>query len=210
MTFHSELTTTDDVVENWPYDFQNISTSGGVSGYGVDYGLNYGAPQPGEDTLYGYLSTFATVLERIDGDVSDLYHSIFIETATDEELEQLGAEVGITRRSGEDDDTLRFRIELRKLAAASNGTAPDIAHILESTFSEDVVESANIAHSPGHPVVQIGLPQTALDDIPLDRPEFQDELERAFPAGHGIELVTTDTWLLNESGSQGIGEGGLI
>lgn len=182
-------TDTEFLVRNWPYDFQHIETGG---------------------EHYDYLSAFSTELGEIDDVINDLYDHRFIESSTGDELEKLGAEVGVTRQDGENDEQLQFRTLLRKSIAASNGTAQDIEQIIEVAFGESALETIEVTHSLGSPVIQFGVPQPILDDIPLARADFEVELNRAFPAGHGVNVVTSDTWLLGESGNQGLGEGGLI
>lgn len=176
------------IVENWPYDFQYIERNS-------DY--------------WDYLAAYASELHRIDILVDELYEERFVETATSEELEKKAVEVGITRRESETDKELRFRAQLRKAVAASDGTPADIEGILTIAFGEETLSEITVTHAVGRPVTQFNIPQDSLNDIPLIREELQSELERAFPAGYGVELTTTDTWTLGESGEQGLGEGGL-
>lgn len=184
-----DKTTTPDVVRNWPYDFQTISTGG---------------------EHYDYLGAFASELRHIDVFIEELYEQRFIETATNRELEKLGAGFGATREAGEDDDAFRYRARLRKAIAASDGTPEDIEGILAIAFGDDALETIDISHSTGSPVLQIDIPQTEIDDIPLTRSEFESIFEKAFPAGHGISVTTSDTFVFGQSGSQGLGNGGLI
>lgn len=189
MTFTPYKTDTPALLERWPYDFQKIRDG---------------------DEYYDYLGAYVTELHQIDVFIDELYEQRFIDTATDRELEKLAASVGITRLAGEGDDDLRFRAKLRKAVAASDGTPEDIEVIMALAFGEDELENIEVSKVTGDPVTQFDVPQPALDDIPLTRPEFEDELERAFPAGYGVNVVTGNTWLLGESGSQGIGQGKLI
>lgn len=187
MAFQTD-TSTLDVVERWPYDFQNINR---------------------DDDLYAYLGVYANELQRLDAFLDELYEQRYVATATGRELEKLGAEVGVTRRSGEGDDSYALRVALGKAIAASDGTANDIATILGIVFTDDVLEASSVEHLEGDPITQFTIPSDAIDDIPLTRQQLEDELERAFPCGFAVEIITDDSWLLGESGSQGLGEGSL-
>jgi hypothetical protein len=182
-------TDTPDVVDRWPYRFQHIADG---------------------DPLWDYLGAFASELHQIDVFIDELYEQRFLETATGRELEKLAAEVGVTRQDGETDTDLRFRARLRKAIAASDGTADDIETIMSIAFEDKDLSNIDVVHSTGAPVTQFRVPQPYLDDIPLTRADFESELVRAFPAGYGVEVATSDTWLLGESGSQGLGQGKLI
>jgi len=188
MTF-IDKTNTPDVIDRWPYDFQHIDDS---------------------DKLWDYMSAFASELRHIDVFIDELYEQRFLKTATGRELEKLAGEVGVTRQAGENDADLRYRTRLRKAIAASDGTAEDIETIMSIAFEDKDLSNIDVVHSTGEPVIQFRVPQPYLDEIPLSRPDFQTELERSFPAGHGVEVSTSDTWLLGQSGNQGVGQGKLI
>lgn len=177
------------IIDEWPYKFQHIDDT---------------------DPLYDFLTPFAQEYRQIDVFIDELYEQRFIETATNEELEKIAAGVGIHRRDSEDDDSLRFRTRLRYIAAASDGTAEDILVFMEVSFEDKDLGNINITHDPGHPVLYFEMPQVFIDDIPLTRLEYESELRRAWPVGHDIRVLTSDVWLLGHSGSQGIGNGGLI
>lgn len=188
MTFTTH-TDTPALVRRWPYDFQHIGNG---------------------EPLYDYLSGYAAEFQQIDVFIDELYEQRFMESATDRELEKLVGEVGITRDDGENDNSLRYRGRLRKAIAASDGTPSDIEVILQIAFDEDTLSDISVTHSPGAPVTQFEIPGNEIDNIPISRSEFESELERAFPAGYGVVVTRSDTWLLGESGAQGLGNGGLI
>jgi hypothetical protein len=189
MTFVADKTDTPALIKRWEYDFQEISEG---------------------EPFYEYLGAYVTELHQIDVFIDELYEQRFIDTATNRELEKLAASVGITRQANEDDEELRFRAKLRKAVAASDGTPEDIETIMQLAFGEETLEDIEVLHSAGAPVTQFRVPSPSLDDIPLSRADFESEVERAFPAGYGVEIVESDTWLLGESGNQGLGEGALI
>jgi hypothetical protein len=185
-----EATTTRGLVDNWPYRFQRI---------------------PEGEPHWDYLSAYSAEMATLDASINDLYDSRFLESASGRELEKLAAGAGrITRRDGENDDSLRLRAQLRKVAAASDGTAQDIRAILVVAFGADNLEQVKVSHSAGSPVLQFQIPSQYIADLPLSRSEFEDELRRASPCGTDVTVVEDDTWLLGQSGSQGLGQGGLL
>lgn len=185
----TDKTDTPDIVRNWPYGFAEIGS---------------------DSDLYDFLNSFANEYRQIDVFIDELYEQRFLDTATTRELEKLGAEVGITRRAGEDDEELRFRTRVGKAVAASNGTAEDIETILEIAFGADNLENIDVEHVSGDPITRFSVPQPYIDDIPLTRAEFEDELRRAFPCGHEVEVVSSDTFVFGGTGSQGLSQGELI
>lgn len=189
----TEHTDTPDLIERWPYDFQRITPHG-----------------DGDPNQYDYLSAFATELRRIDVFIDELYEQRFLESATDRELEKLAAPLGIMRRAEEGDDSLRYRARLGKAIAASDGTAKDIETILGIAFGEDNFDSIQVENVEDAPVIRIWYPSPLIDEIPLTQSELEDQLRRAIPCGHNIELLADDTFLLGEGGDQGIGEGKLV
>lgn len=188
MAFIVDKTDTPDVIERWPYQFQYIDS---------------------DKPFWKYISAFASELRHIDVFIDELYEQRFLESASGIELEKLALEVGVTRRIQESDEKLRSRAQLRKVVSTSDGTAGDIEGILTITFGEDALDAITVTHLDDRPVTQFTLQQSMIDDIPLSREELVDELERAFPAGYGVDIPTTETWTLGESGAEGIGEGGL-
>jgi len=172
MTLHP-TTTTDDVVDRWPYGFQAI---------------------PDGEPLYEYLSVFSSELKRLNTDIQSLADERFIETATGQELERLGAEVGVTRRGGESDDSLRLRVQIGKAVAASNGTAEDIRTILAIVFDQSDLESITVSHVAGAPVLSFQIPTSLINDIPLTATELEAELREAVPAGSDVTVITDDVF----------------
>lgn len=171
-------TTTDTVVEAWPYDFQYIGQDG---------------------PLYGYLRAFTSELERLDDDITALYEQRFIETATGPELDKLGAEVGIDRDPGEGDDAYRYRVRLGKAVAASNGTAEDIATILTIAFDEDALDSISVEHVTGDPVLSVQVSSSRIEDVPITQSELEGLLRRAIPVGTDITVITDEVFAFAES-----------
>lgn len=207
----TKLTETQDIVDRWPYDFQYISPNEeGI--YDINGTLNITGTtdiEGGDNTLWYYLSVFAEEMARTDEFINKLYKERFLETATGRELEKLAAPLGVTRRENEDDEALRYRARIGKLIAASDGTASDFKTILDVAFDEADKTNIEVSNVFDAPIIEVLVPKTRVNEIPITVNETEELLTRAVPAGRAVRVVTDDTWLLGEGGSSGLGEGGL-
>ena len=176
-----------DIESNWPYETI--------------------VPKDG-DAVYDLLVAIETELDRIDVQADELQEQRFINTATTEELRKLAAEVGVTKETNESEERFRFRAKLAKAVARCDGTFPKFAQVLRLIFGEDA-QQITVSAPAGEPVVKLTIPSELINDIPLTLAELEAELLNALPASDGLEVISDDTWLLGESGSQGLGEGGL-
>jgi hypothetical protein len=162
-----------------------------------------------DEPLYDILVAMEEELDRIDVQADELMEQRFLDTATTKELDKLSREVGVTRRTGENDTSLQYRAQLAKSISSSKGTTPQFAQTLELAFGDDV-DNVNITTPTAAPQITLEIPEVLINDIPLTRAELEDELNDAVPAGDSVSIVSSDTFILGESGSQGIGEGELI
>jgi len=148
---------------------------------------------------YGYYELILDVLKR----------QRRLQTATGTELEKLATEVGVKRESGERDERLRFRTLISKATTRSLGTIEDFATLLNVLFGDDV-SKMKLASSIDEPVVEVHIPSVIIDAQPVTASELESLLTTVLPASDDVVIVTDETWLLGESGSQGIGEGELL
>lgn len=159
-------------------------------------------PEDGEP-LDDLLTAIATQQSESVNDIDFIYNQRFLQTATDRELELLAEEVSVFRRSGETDSSLRQRALINKVETQSQGTFKDIEKVLESIF--DDITNVRIVSSDDSPTVVISVPQTQLDSLPITVEEFEDEIESALPVSDPVEVVSRDTFIFGETGSQGLG-----
>lgn len=193
MTNFNYRTDTPDIIDRWPYEFQRIPDDGTA-------GL----------TQYNYLSAYATELRRIDVFIDELYEQRFVESATSRELEKLALPVDVTRKVNETDDQLRYRAQLGKAIAASDGTPKDFETILAIAFGEENLGSIDVENVSDQPMIRLRVPSPLIDEIPLSVGDLTEELKQSLPCGHSLEIITGDTFLLGESGDQGLGNGDLL
>lgn len=184
-------TSTRDLADNWPYQFQRVEDG---------------------DPLYEYLGVYATEIARLDAFIDTLYEQRFIQTATTRELEKLAAAINITRNEGETDEEFRYRVQLRRVQATSNGTAEDIAELLTAAFGSAATE-IEITLAPSNPILRFTIPQQLITDSPLSQSHLQSIFDEAMPCGTSITLVTEDVFTFVEDGetppgyAAGFGEG---
>jgi len=157
-----------------------------------------------DEPLHDILTVFEYSSIELQYDISDVYEQIYLDSATGYELRALAAEVGITPETGETDDHLQFRTQLRKTTLRSDGTLPDLLKILQRVFGEDTAKISITAQS-GEPTTRLEIPTPIIEDIPLSQNELQDELDKALPVSDPLIIVTEDTFRLGESGSSGLG-----
>ena len=169
--FPEPATETPDLVESWPYTFQQIET---------------------DSPLYEYLSIYATELARLDAFIDELYEQRFIETATGVELTQLGAPLGVKRRADETDEQFRYRLKLRKAVASSNGTAEDIRGIITQAFDDDATSEITVGVVEDAPVLLFIIPPDLLADVPITSSQLSATLNSAMPCGSGVQIVSGD------------------
>lgn len=180
-----------ELVEAWPYTFQQTDDG---------------------DPLHEYLRVYAQQFSRVDAFIDTIYEQRFIDTATGQELAKIGAATNVSRRNGETDDELRYRIRLERVVGRSNGTANDIVTVLGAAFGSD---RARITVEPadGEPVLRLFVPQPVLDAVPLSRTALEETLRGGIPAGTGLAIITDDVFAFADPDEQppqfaaGFGEG---
>jgi hypothetical protein len=161
----------------------------------AQYPLLFVEPNDETDKL---LRVLLTSLDRIDLDIDELFDERFVATATGRELERLGANVGIDRKTNEDDDTYRLRVRAGYAAANSAGTYEDIARVATLLLDTDPeaieLERAENTADPATAVIKVT--NDVLDASPFTTSEITNILGDAVVGGHRIEIQTTDgfTW----------------
>jgi hypothetical protein len=208
MPHKTPTTDLDTLRDRWPYGFQYIEN--GYVGYGTAYGTQYSVDN---DTFHSYLLAFLRSIDDLNDTIADLYHERFIASATDEELEKLARPLGVTREAGESDDDFRYRVQLRLAVATSNGTPEDIETVVERALSDAAVDSTSVEVAPSTPELRFLVDAQYIDDVPISEARLETLLERAMPAGTGIDLVTEDVFTFAETDADapsygaGFGEG---
>jgi hypothetical protein len=147
------------------------------------------------------LKTFVRALnwstDYIDARIAQLYDNRFIETATDEQLEKLAAEVNVTRKTGEDDTSLRYRALISKVANATDNSFRDFQSLLRVVF-RDSVDDISISAVDDSPTVTITVSSAIINSLPLTKRELEQQLEKGIPPSDGINIATRGSFELGE------------
>jgi len=161
-----------DIQDNWPYS--KITLDEGEAAYDIAQSME-------------------TQLDRIDVEIDELAEQRFIDTATDKELEKLALEVGIRRKTGESDESLRFRTQLAKAISRTDGKLDELAQLFNLLFGEDA-KRLSLSSTGDYPVVTVSIPTEFIENVPITKGEFEDQLSGALPSGDAIELLSQDAF----------------
>lgn len=168
---------------------------------------NAGVEIDEDDPLAALLRTLVSQLHRLDSEIDQIYDERFIDSATGRELELLGANVGVEPRTNESDESLRARVRAGYRIAISDGTFEAVgraALALLDAAPDDVRLRGPPTTDGG--VGQAIVPGALIDASPLTRAEIADELSRAVPLGHRMEVVREEGFQFDSDG-QASGEG---
>lgn len=180
--------TQQDILDNWPFD--EI-----VPSY--------------DEAVWDFIAAYATQLKSTTVKADKLYEQRFLDSATGRQLELLAAEVGVVRETNESDESLRLRAQLRKALSNSNGTVDDLARLLQIAFGDDT-SKISVGMDADEPIVELTIPSALIDDLPITRSRLQAILQDSLPGSDGLTILTDDTFAFGQSGSQGLGKGGLL
>jgi len=149
-----------------------------------------------DDDVDHLLQSIAIAIKRIDYEIDEQYGSRFVETASDEQLERLGEEVGVVRRNNEDDSEYRRRV-LGGYAKASSDTTYDVFTQLVLNVLETSAENVEIDLDPSEedgPHIYVISQVNILEDSTLTIEDINSMLRDAVPMGHNVSVVTYGTF----------------
>lgn len=154
-----------------------------------------------DEPLTTLLEVAVNQFQRLDLEIDELYDQRFVDTATSEELERLGANVGIDRKTGEGDDKYRKRVRAGYAAATSRGTYEDIARVallvLDAAPTEVTIDRARDTADPGTALVLAD--SSVVDSSPFTISEMEEILGDAAVGGHRVILQRSDVFTWDDS-----------
>lgn len=171
MAHETNLTTVQDVIDNWPYEAQNPHT---------------------DDDIGEYLSSFVTSLQTVDQTLADLHDNQFIKSADLPQLRKIGQRVGVTPNDGEKVEAFRYRVRVEHAVAASNGTADDIEAVIESALGDEALNDTVIDVTNGSPELAALINERYIGEKPYDRETIESLIERALPCGWGFRTALSE------------------
>ena len=138
-------------------------------------------------------------LDRITDEVWEIYEQQKIETATGPQLEKLGRPVGVRRRTGEDDATLRARIQTEYRIQSIEGTTEELIEFMIAMLDADEEDIEIFTNYDAHPGAVFFAAQKELyDQSQIGIDDIQDFADRVVPAGHRVELETLGTFRVTD------------
>jgi len=144
--------------------------------------------------LYAIEAALATELNRISfqSQLPILDHAIG--TAQGGAIDRIGLLVGVTRRSGESDASVRQRVVLAGMASIASGTTNELMQLTAEAYEVDVDNSSlsfpiDLASAPA--TFQVDVDSQVANDAALDTDTIEAILERAAAAGHRVAITET-------------------
>jgi len=187
---------------NGDTDGRNISTAVRNWDSSVDFGTS--------SNTYSLVKALLEEAERIDGDLTDVYHSQHIDTATGENLDQFGSLVNTPRETDEPDDKYRARIKAEFAQSRTGTDFNDFVEFCSTVLNTDVSNlffSTNYDGNPG--TVTLSAEESVYQNVALTGPEIVDLLDGAVPAGHEVEAKERGTFRLKVDGEIDTAKNGL-
>jgi len=147
-----------------------------------------GIPFLGPNKTFG--GVLAEETDYVFRQLDYLRPSYQIDDSSGEQLDRLGAIIGVRRKEGEGDDKLRARIKATATAARSSGTIRDILDATSSIVDTEVgrVElDFDYVVEPG--TVFVYLRSSDLDTLSVTTKELATILQDVVVAGHRVEVI---------------------
>lgn len=170
---------------------------------------------------YKLVRALLSEANRSDENLESIYEQHHINSATGNELDQLGNLVDVDRLSGESDDKYRARIKATFRASTIGTTYNEFAEFCASVLNTDVrnlLFTTNFNKNPAS--VAISARPQIYNSVNLTNQEVKDLLEKGVSAGHEVRVFEGGTFRLKSDGdgddpdkgltSDGISTGGTL
>lgn len=149
-------------------------------------------------------------VDRIDDDIQDIRDSRHIDTASGEDLDNIGKLVQIPRKEGESDDKYRARLKVAFRVGSIGTTFDEFAEFSASLLETDIQNIEFQFNLDGNPAtVEVAANQDVYDNSKLSQSEVAEYLGRAVPAGHEVNALTQGGFRLKSDGETDTASKGL-
>ena len=171
--------------------------------------FDYPKPLESDPDIYKLLDVLASETGRIDLDAEHLYDQRFIDSASGNELEKIGFEVGVKRRANETDEHLRRRIYTAYAAQSSNTTYEAVAQAALTIIGAEPTQlSIETPPESGDKNINITASLTVIEDCPLTEGEIVSNLEDSISVDASVTLLVTGTFgFAGNTNNEGFNEG---
>lgn len=166
-----------------------------------------------DDQLGTVASSLEEMLSAFDDRAEGVRDDLFIDSATDKSLEQLGEQVRARRPDGEPEEQYRTRVRATYGQATSKTTIEEFALLVQRVLQVGP-QGFSLRGASNRPVIIIETDTSVIDDTFFTESEIIDLLRDAVPMGHNVEIDAGGTFVFDGQNytppsNTGFGEGTL-
>jgi hypothetical protein len=152
-----------------------------------------------ESNNYSLLRGLFQSADAVDGSLEIIYNGHHVNTASGEDLDEIGKFVGVDRESDESDSRYRTRIKARFRAATIEPTTDNFTEFVSAILATDV-RNFTILTEQFRPEVTVSAQGETWEQNNLNIQTLVTILERGVPAGHAVNVQEKGTLQLKIDG----------
>lgn len=164
-----------------------------------------------DDVLQTVITAIARTLDELTLQINNVERDLFIESADEDALDELGKPVDTRRPSGESDGKYRTRLWAGYGRATSDTTIEDFGAILTQVLQADP-DTIDIRGAADRPVIIATVDIDVLEKSLFDASKIAELLKDSIASGHNIELEAVGSFEFDgadytPSNNSGFGDG---
>jgi hypothetical protein len=152
-----------------------------------------------ESNNYSLLRGLFQSVDEVDESLEIIYDGHHVNTASDDDLDEIGKFVGVDRESNESDSRYRTRIKARFRAATIEPTTDNFTEFVAAILATDI-DNFTILREQFRPEVTISAQENVWESNDLTAQTLVELLEDGVPAGHAVNVQEQGTFLLKVDG----------
>jgi len=152
-----------------------------------------------ESNNYSLLRGLFQSVDEVDESLEIIYDGHHINTASGEDLDEIGKFVGVDRESNESDSRYRTRIKARFRAATIEPTTDNFTEFVAAILATDI-DNFTILREQFRPEVTVSAQGDVWESRNLNVQTLVELLEDGVPAGHAVNIQEQGTFRLKVDG----------
>jgi hypothetical protein len=152
-----------------------------------------------ESNNYALLRGLLQSSDKVDESAELIYNAHHINTASGEDLDEIGKFVGVDRESNESDSRYRTRIKARFRAATIEPTTDNFTEFVAAILATGI-DNFTILREQFRPEVTISAQGNVWESNDLTAQTLVELLEDGVPAGHAVNVQEQGTFRLKVDG----------
>jgi hypothetical protein len=152
-----------------------------------------------ESNNYSLLRGLFQSVDEVDESLEIIYDGHHVNTASDDDLDEIGKFVGVDRESNESDSRYRTRIKARFRAATIEPTTDNFTEFVAAILATDI-DNFTILREQFRPEVTISAQENVWESNDLTAQTLVELLEDGVPAGHAVNVQEQGTFRLKVDG----------